>query len=274
MLQVVGQYNLGQKHRLEAILISKDGRVVICSQSSFFVEHEESTIPLVAFNTKTNEHKNLDPIENEQLCLDSGAAITEEGKYVLVHLKNEIKTPLWDTESGHILHILDDANQRGMVAISSKSMRAVTGQSAEENGLKIWDVQSGKLLYNFVGEEISKIYLIRDGTIAITTDSKAYQPTSFEAWDLMKGKKLATFTVDTNPSWVFQLGDNIAYTIPASVSVIVLGLHIPWIQQEAKLRPSSYGAHKELSEFKGMMDPCDPNDVDKDKDDDDSNIMQ
>lgn len=248
--------------------------MVICSQASFFVEQEESTVPLVAFNTKTHEHKNLDPVEDEQLSLDLGAAITEDGKYVLVQLKNEIKTALWDTESGHILHLLDDANQRGMVAISSKSMRAVTGQSAEESGLKIWDVQSGKLLYNFVGDEITKIYLIRDGTIAITTDSKAYQPTCFEAYDLMKGKKLATFTVDTNPSWICQLGDNIVYTMPASVSVITLGLRIPWIQQGAKLVPSSYGAHKELSEFKGMMDPCDPNDVDEDKDDDDSNIMQ
>lgn len=258
---------------MEAILISKDGSTVICSQASFYVEQEESTVPLVVFNTKTNKHWQLDPVDEEQLTLDSGAAITEEGKYFLQQLKTSIRTALWDTESGHIMHLLDDANQRGMVAISSKSMRAVTGQSASENGMKVWDVQSGQLLYDFVGAEISKIFLIRDGTMAITTDSKGYQPTSFEAWDLIDGKKLATFTVDTNPSWICQLGNDIAYTAPASVTVVTLGLHIPGITKPNP-GPSSYGIPKELSEFKGIQDACDPNDIDEDKDDDDSNVMQ
>ena len=273
LYQVVEQHKLGQKYRIETILISQDGSTVICSQASFFVEQEETTVPLLAFYTKTHLHKQLDPVQDEQLSLDGGAAITEDGKYFLAQLKNEIKTVLWDTESGRIVHVLDDANQRGMVAISSKSMRAVTGQSAEDNGMKVWDVESGNLLYNFVGAEISKIFLIREGNIALTTDSKGYQPTSIEAWDLMKGRKLATFTVDTNPSWICHLGDHISYTVPASVTVTTLELRLPG-SQKSEIGPSSYGAHEERSEFKGIMDPCDPHDVDEDKDDDDSEIMQ
>ena len=267
------QHKLGQKYRLEGILISKDGSTVICSQASFYVEQDESTVPLVAFYTKTLQNKQLEPVQDEQLRLDRGAAITEDGKYFLAQLKNETKTVLWDTESGCIMHVLDDANGRGMVAISSKSMRAVTGQSAEADGMKVWDVQSGNLLHNFVGAEISKIFLTQRGTIAITTDSKGYQPTSFEAWDLMKGKKLASFTVDTNPSWICHMGDHIAYTVQASVTVTTLELRFPG-NEKTKLSPSSYGAHKELIEFKGMLDPCDPNDNDEDLDDDESDIMQ
>lgn len=270
--QVIGQYKLGQKYRLEAILISKDGSTVVCSQASFFVEQEDSTVPLVAFNTKTHETRQLDPINDEQLSLD-GAALSEDGKYFLLQLKSEQKSALWDTETGRILHFFEEGNfGRSMVALSSKSMRAVTSNS-DGDGLNVWDIQSGKLLYDFVSGEIDKIYLIRDGTIAITTDSKGYQPTSFEAWDLMKGKKLATYTVDTNPFAICLLGDNIAFTVPASVTVMTLGLHIPGVEK-TKLGPSSYGAHKELSEFKGMLDPCDPNDVDEDKDDDDSDVMR
>ncbi|XP_068701494.1 protein qui-1-like [Montipora foliosa] len=271
--KVVEQHKLGQKYRIETILISQDGSTVICSQASFYVEQEETTVPLLAFYTKTHLHKQLDPVQDEQLSLDSGAAITEDGKYLLAQLKSDIKTVLWDTESGRIVHVLDDANQRGMVAISSKSMRAVTGQSAEDNGMKVWDVESGNLLYNFVGAEISKIFLIREGNIALTTDSKGYQPTSIEAWDLIKGRKLATFTVDTNPSWICHLGDHISYTVPASLTVTTLELRLPG-SQKSELGPSSYGAHEERSEFKGIMDPCNPNDVDEDKDDDDSEIMQ
>ena len=264
------QHKLGQKYRLEGILISKDGSTVICSQASFYVEPDESTVPLVAFYTKTLQNKQLEPVQDEQLRLDRGAAITEDGKYFLAQLKNETKTVLWDTESGLIMHVLDGANQGGMVAISSKSMRAVTGQLTGADGMKVWDVQNGNLLYNFVGAGISKIFLTQGGTIALTANSKT---TSFEAWDLMNGKKLASFTVDANPYWICHIGDHIAYTVQPSVTVTTLELRFPG-SEKTKLGPSSYGAHKELTEFKGMLDPCDPNDNDEDLDDDESDIMQ
>ena len=272
--QVIGQYKLGQKCRLEAIQFhsSKDGSMVVCSQASFFVQQEESTTALLAFNTKTHEHRQLDPAEGEQLNLD-GAAITEDGKYFLQQLQNVRKSALWDTTSGRLVHLLDDANWgRSVVEISSKSMRAVTSNS-DGNGLLVWDIQSGKLVHEFVTGEIAKIFFIRDGTIAITTDSKGYQPISFEAWDLVKGKKLTTYTVDTSPFAICPLGDNIAFAAPASVTVMSLELHVPGIEK-AKFRPSSYGVYKGLNEFKGMQDPCDANDVDDDKDDDETNVSQ
>ena len=271
--QVIEQYKLGQKYRLEAILISKDGSTVICSQASAKVQQKnESTTALLAFNTETHEHRQLDPAEGEQLGLD-GAAITEDGKYFLQQLKNARKSALWDTTSGRLLHLLDVAYwKESMVAISSKSMRAVTSNS-DGNGLQVWDIQSGKLVYEFVTDLITKVFLVRDGTIAITTDRKGYKPTSFEAWDLIKGKKLTTFTVDANPMDICPLGDNIAFTEPASVTVMSFELHIPGIVK-AEFRPSSYGAYKELSEFKGIRDPCDSNDVDDDKDDDKTEVSQ
>ena len=265
--QVVGQYKLGQRYRLEGILISKDGSTVICSQASFYVEQEDTTVPLLVFNTKTHEHKELDAIKDEQLGLD-GSAITEDGKYFILQLKNDQVSALWDTDTGKLMHTLSEGSSgRNMVAISSKSMLAVTSHES----LKVWEIQSGKLLHDLVSTDIDKIYLNHDGTIAITTDSKGYQPSSFEAWDLIKGKKLTTFTVDTNPFVVYPLGDQIVYAAPASVTVQTLRLHIPG-REEKKPEPSSYGNHKEIGEFKGMLDPCDPNDVDDDKDDDDGDL--
>ncbi len=265
--QVVGQYKLGQKYRLEGILISKDGTTVICSQASFHVQQKDTTIPLLVFNTKTHEHRVLDPIEEEQLVLD-GSAITEDGKYLILQLRNDQVSAIWDTEMGKLMHTLAEGSSgRNMVAISSKSMLAVTSHES----LKVWEIQTGNLLHDLVSTDIDKIYLNPDGTTAITTDSKGYQPSSFEAWDLIKGKKLATFTVDTNPFVVYPLGDKIVLAAPASVIVKTLRLHIPG-REEKKPGPSSYGKHKEISEFKGMQDPCDPNDVDDDKDDDDGDL--
>lgn len=265
--QVVGQYKLGQKYRLEGILISKDGSTVICSQASFFVQQEETTVPLLVFNTKTHEHRVLDAIEGEQLGLD-GSAITEDGKYFILQLQNDQVSAIWNTETGNLMHTLDEGSSgRNMVAISSKSMLAVTSHES----LKVWEIESGKLRHDLVSTDIDKIYLNHDGTTAITTDSKGYQPSSFEAWDLIKGRKLSTFTVDTNPFLVYPLGDEIVFAPPASVTVMTLRLHIPG-REKKKPGPSSYGNHKEIREFKGMQDPCDPKDVDDDKDDDDGDI--
>ena len=266
--QVVGQYKLGQKYRLEGILISKDGSTVICSQASFYVEQDAKTVPLLVFNTKTCTHKVMDPIEGEQLSLD-GSAVTEDGKYFVLQLRNDQVSALWNTETGELMHTLGEGSSgRNMVAISSKSMLIVTSHES----LKVWEIQSGKMLHDLVSTDVDKIYLSHDGTTAITTDSKGYQPSSFEAWDLIKGKKLTTFTVDTNPFAVCPLGDQIVFAAPASVTVMTLRLHIPG-REEKKPGPSSYGEHKEIGEFKGMMDPCDPNDNDNDKDDDDASIQ-
>ncbi|KAJ7375736.1 hypothetical protein OS493_039205 [Desmophyllum pertusum] len=266
--KVVGQYKLGQKYRLEGILVSKDGSTVICSQASFYVQQKDNTVPLVVFNTKTHEHKVMDSIKDEQLSLD-GSAITEDGKYFILQLKNDQVSALWNTKTGKLMHTLGEGSSGlNMVAISSRSMLAVTSLES----LKVWEIQSGNLLHDLASTDINKIYLNRDGTIAITIDSKSSQPSSFEAWDLIKGKKLATYTVDTDPFAICPLGDRIAFAPVASVTVMTLRLHIPG-REETKPGPSSYGDHKEMSEFKGMMDPCDPNDVDDDKDDDDSNIQ-
>ena len=209
----------------------------------------------------------MDHIKDEQLVLD-GSAITEDGKYFILQLKNEQVSALWNTETGKLMHSLGEGSSgRNMVAISSKSMLAVTSHES----LKVWEILTGKLVHDLVATDINKIYLNQDGTIAITTDMKGYQPSSFEAWDLIKGKKLATYTVDTNPFAICPLGDQIVFVQTASVTVMKLRLHIPG-REKKKRGPSSYGDHKELSEFKGMMDPCDPNDVDEDKDDDDGDI--
>ena len=241
---------------------------MICSQASFYVEQEDTTVPLVVFKTKTHEHKALEAIEDEQLTLD-GSAIAEDGKYFILQLRNEEISAIWDTETGKLMHTLGEGScGSNMVAISSKSMLAVTSHES----LKAWEIQSGKLLHDLVSTDIDKIYLNHDGTIAITTDSKGYQPSSFEAFDLIKGKKLTTFTVDTNPSVVYPLGDQIVYAAPASVTVQTLRLHIPG-REERKPGPSSYGNHKEIGEFKGILDSCDPNDVDDDKDDDDGDLQ-
>ena len=216
----------------------------------------------------------LDPVKDEQLSLD-GTAITEDGKLFLLQLKNEYKSAIWDTDSGRLVHRLDGGS-RGrslMAAISSKSMRAVISQS-NGCGLQVFDIQNGELLHKLLAARIEKIFLIRDGTIAITTNSEWPQPTSFEAWDLITGKKLATFTVDTNPKNPFAmcpLSDTISFVAPASATVISLGLHIPGVKKTT-LGPSWYGAHKELTEFKGILGPCDPNDVDNDEDDDETDV--
>ena len=270
-MQVVGQYKIDQKYRIEALLISEDGSTVVCSQASFFVEQDESTVPLVSFNTKTHEHRDLEPVEDQQLKLDS-AAITHDGKYLLVQLTNMYQSAIWNTQDGRLQHFLGEGScGRGMVAISSKSMLALTGNT-DGNRLNVWGIESGKLVHEFPSAEINKIYLLKDGTIAVTSDSKAYEPSCLEAWDLIKGKKLTTFTVEMNPSTLSPLvGGHIAFVAPASLKVMTLRLHIPRCEA-GNWEVSSYGTHKELSEFQGLLDPCDTSDMDKDKDDDDGDL--
>lgn len=115
-------------------------------------------------------YKVLDLIEGEQLGLD-GLVIIEDGKYFVLQFRNDQVSVLWNIEMGELMYMLGEGfSGRNMVVILLKSMLVVISYES----FKVWEIQSGKMFYDFVFMDIDKIYFNYDGIIVIIIDFKGY----------------------------------------------------------------------------------------------------
>ena len=80
-------------------------------------------------------------------------------------------------------------------------MVAVTADN--QGGLRVWDIESGKQLRKMEDESSCiALSLSESGKYAFTQSSKS---TTFDAWDIEAGIKMATFTIDGTSSMVSLL---------------------------------------------------------------------
>lgn len=221
--KLVKQYKFGQKHRFEDMLISINGRSVVCSQVSLFVEHDDETLPLILLNTQTGDQKLLE-VDSTQLLLWNGS-VADNGSYLVCRTK-DFNALLWDLTNGSLMHRLvadEDNPQVISTAISTASSIVLTGQS--DGGISVWDIVSGHVRYTFECETVDSLFVTQNGQLAFS--NYRYKNSNIDAWDLGTGLKLASFTSDWKPERMMISGSRLVVAKADKPDLMALRPHIP-----------------------------------------------
>ena len=268
--KVVKVVKFKEKRRFEDMLISNNGKRAVCSQASQMTQHTDKQLHLIAIDTTSYTHECLS-YEGEQLSLFN-AKISNDGNY-LVNLVQYSQPLLWNLLTGKLICKLFDAEAyetASAVAVSSSSMTAITG--ANGVGIKIWSIESGRVLRTIKCLGASEVYVSPDGEVIM---SRSQDANSFDAWDMKTTKHLASFTTDGYPNHVKTIGDKLALGLGENPNLMVLSLHRPGQKgkpQDDDLKSPYDGMAREVSLADFQEKPSAEDGVDDDKDDDDSYI--
>ena len=268
--KVVKVVKFREKRRFEEMLISNNGKMVVCSQASLMTQHTDKQLHLIAIDTTTFTHKCLS-YKGEQLSLFK-ASISDDGNY-LVNLVQYSQPLLWDLQTGNLICKLFDAEEyetASAVAVSGSSKTAVTATNGV--GIKVWSVESGKVLCTIACSSVSEVYVSPDGEVII---SRSQEANRFDAWDMKTARQLASFTTDGFPNHVETLGDRVALALGGNPNLMVLRLHRSDRNerlQEENLKSPYDGLALECSIGDFQEKPTAKDGMDDDKDNDDSDI--
>ena len=269
--KVIKLVKFQEKRRFEDMLISNKGEMVVCSQASQITQHTDKQLHLIAIDTTTFTHKCLS-YEGEQLSLFK-ASISDDGKY-LVNLVQYSQPVLWDLQTGKLIWKLFDEEAyetASAVAVSGSSKTAVTATNSV--GIKVWSVESGKVLRTITCSGVFEVYFFPDGEVII---SRSQGANNFDAWDTTTARKLASFTTDGFPNLVETIGDRIALVLGENPNLTVLRLHRSARKerlQEENLKSPYDGLAMEGSIADVQEKPTAEDGMDDDKDDDDGYIV-
>ena len=268
--KVVKVVKFREKRRFEEMLISNNGKMVVCSQASQMTQHSDKQLHLIAIDTTTFTHKCLS-YKGEQLSLFK-ASISDDGNY-LVNLVQYSQPLLWDLQTGNLICKLFDAEEyetASAVAVSGSSKTAVTATNGV--GIKVWSVETGKVLCTIACSGVSEVYVSPDGEVII---SRSQEANRFDAWDMKTARQLASFTTDGFPNHVETLGDRVALALGGNPNLMVLRLHRSDRNerlQEENLKSPYDGLALECSIGDFQEKPTAKDGMDDDKDNDDSYI--
>ena len=269
--KVIKLVKFQKKRRFEDMLISNNGEMAVCSQASQITQHTDKQLHLIAIDTTTFTHKCLN-YEGEQLSLFK-ASISDDGKY-LVNLVQYSQPVLWDLQTGKLISKLFDEEAyetASAVAVSGSSKTAVTATNSV--GIKVWSVESGKVLRTITCSGVFEVYFFPDGEVII---SRSQGANNFDAWDTTTARKLASFTTDGFPNLVETIGDRIALVLGENPNLTVLRLHRSALNerlQEENLKSPYDGLAMEGSIADVQEKPTAEDGMDDDKDDDDGYIV-
>ena len=268
--KVVKVVKFKEKQRFEDMLISKNGKMAVCSQASQMTQHTDKELHLIAIDTTAFTHKFLS-YEGKQLSLFN-AKISDDGKY-LVNLVQYSQPLLWNLFTGKLICKLfnpEAYETASTVAVSGSSMTAITG--ANGVGIKIWSVESGQVLRTITCPGVSEVYVSPDGEVII---SRSKDANTFDAWDIKTAGQLASFTTDGYPNHVKTIGDRLALGLGENPNLMVIHLHRPGHKgkiQEDDLKSPYDGSSIEATIEDFQEKPSAEDGVDDDEDDDDGYI--
>ena len=270
--KVVKVVQFKEKQRFEELLISRNGKMAVCSLASRMTKHKDKELPLISIDTTTFSHKIL-KYKGEQLNLDN-ARISDDGKYLVNLVQDSSQPLLWDLHSGQLIRKLFDPEEyeaANTVAISRASMTAITG--TVNKGIKIWSIESGQVLRTIPSPPLSEVYVSQDGEVII---SRSERKNSFDAWDTKTGKNLASFMADGDPTHVTTIGDRLALGLGENVDLMILHLHRPRkkgkVQKEELQSPYDGLPIEATIENSQLEKPSAEDGMDTDKDDDRSDV--
>ena len=268
--KVIRVVQFREKRRFEEMLISNNGKMAVCSQVSQMTQHSDKELPLIAVETTGFSHIAL-KCEGHQLSLFN-ARVSDDGKY-LVSLVNYCQPFLWDLTAGMLMYKLFDPDTyetASYVGVSGESMTAITGTN--DVGIKVWSIKSGQVLRTILCPGVSELFVSPDGEVVI---SRSQEANTFEAWEATTGRRLATFTSDGHPNHVKMVGDRLALALAENTELMILHLYRPGKSDklsEADLTSPYDGLDLECSVEDFQEKPSAEDNMDTDKDDDDSFI--
>ena len=265
--KLVKQYKFGQKYRFEDMLVSRNGKAVVCSQVGQTVEHDDDddTMPLAFLNPQSGEKKILEE-KNTQLLLWRGS-IADDGRY-LVCLTKDYNALLWDLTSGRLMHRLkadEDDPTVVATAISPTSNVVLTGPG--DGGINVWDIASGRLQYTFVCDDVDSLFVTQDGRVAFSNYRSSNR--NIDAWDLSTGLKLASFTSDWKPERMVVSGNRLVVAKADKPELMSLRPHIPGYPENVPNEDSPFKGCPLESQLQPSQEYPTGRDGDEDEDDDD-----
>ena len=277
--KVIQQIKLGQKHRLEAFLLSGNKKIMVIAQAGTYSgEIKDKTIPLIVYDFSTGKQHEIR--ENEQqLKLEVSAAwsingsISHSGRY-MINVNDYTNAVIWDVTAGRRLHSFTSEELAGAI-YSSMIMEdkgiALTSFAGQTKGVIIWDIKSGNRV-----KEITTVTQVNE--IKVSVDQrlvfwKDMQGPNFFVHELESGKNLATFTSDQPiaPQVFDVINDRVITGATGSIDPVIFSLRDG---SESKATTTSSSIFEDGSDviksfvYDASILPPDPRDVDNDKDDD------
>ena len=274
--KVIQQIKLGQKHRLEAFLLSGNKEVMVIAQAgSYSGEMKDKTIPFIVYNFSTGKQHEIR--ENEkQLKLESAGmsingSISHSGRY-MINVNGYTSAVLWDVTAGKRLHSLSSEQLAGAiyssVIIEDKNI-ALTSVGGSKNGVFVWDMKTGECVKEITTvTQVNEIKPSGDQRLLFWKDM---QGPNFFVHELESGKNLAAFTSDQPiaPQVFNVINDHVVIGATGSIDPVIFRLHEGNEFQTVDRSVFQDGGDVVKSFiYDGKTLPPDPRDVDNDKDDD------
>ncbi|XP_032238906.2 NACHT domain- and WD repeat-containing protein 1 [Nematostella vectensis] len=214
--RVSHKYNIGKKRPISEAIMSKNGAVIICALLAVDSKKRRS-LPLVSFYCKSGKNRVL-KIKGEELKLQ-GASISREGE-VLVALTKDGTPTVWSIPDGKLKLLLETDDVR-VTNVSRRCDVIITCKGAHDCRLQMWSMDSGSLLAVFDTPPTHKILMQPSEKLAYT-----FHRNTFDAWDLVNGERIASMTLDWEPTplHVHALGGVLVFPVPKTPLLISLGI--------------------------------------------------
>lgn len=276
--KIVQKIKLGQKHRLEAFLLSGNKKIMVVAQiGTYSEEMKDKTIPLIVYDFSTGKQREIRENE-EQLKLESAGwyvngCISHSGRY-MVTVHGYTSAVLWNVTAGKKLHSLTSEQLAGAIyssmILEDKNI-ALTSFAGSKNGVFIWDIKSGNCVKEIT--TVTQVNEIKHSVDHRLVFWKDMQGPNFFVHELESGKNIAAFTSDQPiaPQVFNVINDRVVTGSTGSIDPVIFHLRHENESRVTKAEPSIFedgsDVNKTLTYDPNIL-PSDPRDIDDDKDDD------
>ena len=276
--KVIQQIKLGQKHQLEAFLLSGNKKIMVIAQvGTYSGEIKDKTIPLIVYDFSTGKQREIR--ENEkQLKLQNiwwsiNGSMSYSGRY-MVNVNDYTSVVFWDVSAGKKLYSLSSEQLLGAIyssGIIEEKNIFLTSVASSTNKVIMWDIKSGECV-----KEITTVTAVNELKISVDQRlvfSKDIQGPNFFVHDLESGKNLATFTSDQPiaPQAFNVINDHVVIGATGSIDPVIFRLCQGDETKSEDVDSSVFDDGSDVIKsfvYDGKTLPPDPRDVDNDKDDD------
>jgi WD40 repeat protein len=276
--KVIQQIKLGQKHRLEAFLLSGNKKVMVIAQfGAYSGEMKDKTIPLIVYDFASGKQHEIR--ENEQQLKFEVAgwsingSISHTGRYI-INVNDYTSAILWDVTAGRKLHSLSSEQQPGAIyssAIIEDKNIALTSFAGAKNGVFMWDMKSGECVKEII--TVAQVNEIKPSVDQRLVFWKDMQGPNFFVHELESGRNLASFTSDQPiaPQVFSVINNHVVIGATGSIDPVIFCLRQG---NEFGTTPVGSSVFEDGSDVTKTFVydvntlPPDPHDVDNDKDDD------
>lgn len=263
--KVVELIKLNNKEKLEELIISPNGKEVVCSISHISKTYPEgTTLPLYTYNTVTKKTGVL-TIKEAALSLHN-AKLSDDGRY-LVTLVGWNYPHLWDLESGEMMCKLVDPTPDSYQTASNSAINTDANTIVTcvgTGGVEVWNLKEQKILRRIPGNTLTDIFLSTNGDFVIARDQTA---NTIFCWNVHTKQKITSITTDGMANFLNMSGDSLVMGVGENPNLMIMKLQVPGNDiSKDKLPPSPFDGLPVDAELKdNSKPPTEKDSLDKDK---------